>query len=256
MHSFEKLREVVSQIRKECPWDKKQTFDTLKKHLIEESYEYVEAVDKKDSEEMTEELGDVLLQIMLNSEIASETNLFNVDNVIHAVTQKMIDRHPHIFGELKDQNLTEEQVKKNWEVLKSNSKKKRESILDGVPKALPALMKAQQTQQKCAHVGFDWNTAEGAFDKVKEELSEFEDELNSGDKKKQEEEFGDLLFAMANVGRKLGFDIENCLNQTTQKFTRRFNYIEEQYNSTEELKNAGLEELDSHWEDAKKLRKI
>ena len=151
-----------------------------------------------------------------------------------------------------DRELSVEEVKENWEVLKSKTKVERKSILDGVPKSLPAVLKAQQIQQKCSHVGFDWDDVDGAFLKVKEELGEFEDELRIGDKIKQEEEFGDLLFAMVNVGRKLGFDVENCLNKTSKKFTKRFHYIEDQYKSTEALKDAGLEELDNHWEMAKK----
>ena len=255
MTSFEKLREVVKEIRNKCPWDQKQTFVTLKKHLIEESYEYLEAVDNENPSEMAEELGDVLLQIMLNSEIASETDLFDVDTVIRTVTKKMIDRHPHVFGELSETELSVDEVKQNWEVLKSQTKAPKTSILDGVPKALPAAMKAQQIQQKCAHVGFDWDSVDGAFAKVKEEVIELGEEITSGNNASREEEFGDLLFAMVNLGRKLGLDVESSLNKASDKFTRRFHYVESRYATTEELKNATLEEMDSYWDEIKKKEK-
>ena len=254
MQSFDELKEVVREIRNKCPWDKKQSHESLKKYFIEEVYEALEAIDNKDFNELKEELGDVLLQIMLHSEIASEENHFDINDVINTVKDKMIERHPHVFGELKDRTLDSDDVLTNWEIIKAKSKK-RESVLDGLPKAMPALIRAQRMQSKSSKVGFDWEHVDGAFDKVKEELAEFENELGSDNRKRQEEEFGDLLFALVNVGRHLGFDTEETLQRTSNKYEKRFRYVEKQYKNHEEMKKASLEELDNHWDTVKKTEK-
>jgi tetrapyrrole methylase family protein / MazG family protein len=254
MHPFDELKDVVMQVRNKCPWDIKQTHESLKKYFIEEVYEALDAIDNKDFNELKEELGDVLLQVMLHSEIASESKKFDVLNVIDTVKEKLIIRHPHVFGDLKGQNLDSEEVLENWESIKAKTKK-RDSVLDGLPKAMPALIRAQRMQSKTSKLGFDWDYIEGAFDKVKEELSEFEYELSTANEEKQKEELGDLLFALVNVGRHLNFDVEECLQKASDKYDRRFRYVEKQYNTHDEMKKAGLEELDKHWNEIKKTEK-
>jgi tetrapyrrole methylase family protein/MazG family protein len=250
MHSFNDFRTVVHKIRNQCPWDKEQDHSTLKKYLIEESYEVLEAIDEGDFAELEIELGDVLLQIMLHSEIASETDKFNIDGVVDKITAKMIERHPHVFGD-DDANISSDKVLENWEVIKSRTLN-RKSVLEGVPRHLPALMRAQRLQAKAAGVGFDWPHISDVLEKTHEELTEFLAELESGNQKAQAEEFGDLLFALVNVGRHLKFDVEDCLQQASQKFIRRFNYVEDQFENHADMRTKSLDELDKHWDNAKK----
>lgn len=251
MHSFDDFRKVVHEIRNKCPWDKEQDHTSLKKYLIEESYEVLEAIDDADPAELEKELGDVFLQIMLHSEIASESKLFDIDGVIDKITAKMIERHPHVFGN-DDANISSEKVLENWEMIKARTLK-RKSVLEGIPRALPALMRGQRMQSKAASVGFDWDNIDDVLAKTREELTEFLDEIAAGNKKAKAEEFGDLLFALVNVGRHLKFDVEDTLQQANQKFQRRFNYVEEQYENHSEMKKVDLVELDKHWDKAKEM---
>lgn len=249
MHNFDDFRRVVHAIRNNCPWDKEQDHETLKKYLIEESYEVLEAIDDGDFAELEKELGDVFLQVMLHSEIASETNKFNIDGVIDKITAKMIERHPHVFVK-KDDGISSSEVLENWEVIKSRTSK-RKSILEGIPRALPALMRGQRMQSKAAQVGFDWDNIADVVAKTREELGEFLEEVELGNQKASVEEFGDLLFALTNVGRHLKFDVEDSLQQANAKFERRFQHVEAQYENHDEMKKASLEELDGHWDKAK-----
>jgi tetrapyrrole methylase family protein/MazG family protein len=253
MKEFDQLLEIIKRLRNECPWDRKQTFISLTKHLLEESYEYIDAVQAEDDENMSEELGDVLLQVLLNSQIASETKIFDIKTVIHKLSEKMIERHPHIFGEAKAE--TADEVKENWEKIKAKSKPEKKSLLENIPKSMPALRKSQEIQEKVAKVGFDFENIADTFKKVEEEILELKEELSSENIEKQREEFGDLLFSMANLGRKLGFDVEASLNDANQKFSTRFNFIESHFSSSEEMKKSSLEELDEFWEKSKKINK-
>lgn len=250
MHPFDKLRDVVTEIRNKCPWDREQTHESLKKYLIEECYEVVDAIDDVDPDELVGELGDVLLQVMLHAEIASEKNQFDVETVIEKITEKMIVRHPHVF-KTPGSAETADQVVENWEVIKAKTSQ-RKSVLDGIPRHLPALMRAQRLQSKASNVGFDWkDDLEPVLTKIREEMDEFAEALLAGDSSASEKEFGDVLFSLVNLGRLHGFDVESALQQTNEKFRKRFQYIESKYDSASDMKDAGLAELDRHWEDAK-----
>lgn len=253
---FEKLVEIMSRLRGPggCPWDRKQTHETLKSYLIEEAYEACDAVDRGDDRELCEELGDVLLQVVFHAQVAAEEKRFNIDDVIEAISQKLISRHPHVFGDLELKDA--EAVLDHWQKLKAKEKEeqkqKRASILEGVPRQLPALMKAHRIQQRVARVGFDWEKIEDVFAKLKEEVGEFETACLEKDDRKIEEELGDLFFAAVNVARYLEKDPEEALHRTIDKFIRRFNYIEQQVEqSGKDLHDAGLEEMDRYWEEAK-----
>ena len=236
---FLKLVQIVRELRDPetgCPWDIEQTHDSLKKFFIEETYEAVQAIED-DLGKLSEELGDVLLQIMLHSQIASEENRFSIDDVIEGISKKLIDRHPHVFGDTKVKNA--EEVTKNWEELKKKADKE-DSVLDGIPHSLPALLWAYTAGKRVSKVGFDWVTDKGVKAKVKEELLEF---LNS-ENKHTEEEFGDLLFTLAQYARKLDFDPEESLRKANKKFLARFsNMVENSDKPLEELSSAQLEEL-------------
>lgn len=256
-HQFSVLRSVIAELRgpNGCPWDKEQTHETLKAYLIEECYELLEAIDEKDFDHMIEELGDVMLQIMLHSQIGEDDGLFSIDDVIRELTSKMIRRHPHVFSDIDVENSDE--VVTNWEAIKKKEKtEKQPSILDSVAKSLPALSKSYKLQKKAAKVGFDWPNVKEAWLKVREELTEFEDELTSTSRNKREieKEFGDILFALVNIGRFYDIEPEAALTMTNQKFSKRFRYIEEKVRAIgKELKKVSLEEMDQYWEEAKCL---
>ncbi|GGB71262.1 nucleoside triphosphate pyrophosphohydrolase [Fictibacillus barbaricus] len=247
---FSFLRNVIARLRGPggCPWDQKQTHATLKKYLIEEAYEVFEAIDEEDDEALAEELGDVLLQVLLHSQIGEEEGFFAIDDVIAVLTEKMIRRHPHVFGDVSAEDADE--VVANWEAIKAkeSGKENRESLLDGVPKGLPAVQKAFLYQKKAAKVGFDWKEAGPVFDKILEELKEFQEA--EGDE--QQKELGDLLFSVINLARFYKIDPEEALNATNQKFKKRFNYIE---NALKEkslsFEDVTLEEMDRLWDEAK-----
>ena len=238
-----------------CPWDREQTHESLKPFLIEEAYEVNESIDKGDFDELKEELGDLILQIIFHSAIAKNEGHFSIEDVLNAICEKMIRRHPHIFGN--DNWETAEEVLKNWEELKksekTNGKKKRESILDGIPKQLPALIKAHRIQDRAARVGFDWKSIEPVWEKVKEEIGELENACVKGDKAKLEDEFGDILFAIVNLSRFLKIHPEEALQKCINKFIKRFHFIEtESEKAGKRLIEMTLEEMDKYWEKAKK----
>ncbi|MDD2331521.1 MAG: nucleoside triphosphate pyrophosphohydrolase [Candidatus Cloacimonetes bacterium] len=254
MDSFTKLVQIVRDLRDPqagCPWDIKQTPESLIPNFIEELYETVEAIEDKDDEALLEELGDLMLHIVFQAQIASEQGKFGIRQVVDQIVDKLVRRHPHVFGKLDLDSA--EAVKMNWERIKKAEKKDRISVLDGIPRALPALIYAQRTQEKAASVGFDWEEITSVLDKLKEEETELLEALELKEECQIREELGDLLFTIVNLSRKLGFDAESILKDTTRKFTRRFHYIEEHYRqSKEDIHEASLEELDVLWEHSKK----
>ncbi|WP_462409993.1 bifunctional methyltransferase/pyrophosphohydrolase YabN [Neobacillus sp. Marseille-QA0830] len=254
--NFTKFREIIAILRgpNGCPWDKKQTHESLKKYLIEETYEVIDAIDSGDIDHLVEELGDVLLQVMLHAQIGEDEGFFTIDDVIEGISAKMIRRHPHVFGEVKADSA--EEVVQNWQEIKRQEKGNEtpESILDGISLALPNLLRAYELQKKAANVGFDWKEIGPALEKVKEELQEFIAELDGTEEgfNRANQEFGDLLFAFVNVARFLELNPEEALFATNEKFIRRFRYIEEKVNqSGKTFDDFTLEELDRYWDEAK-----
>ncbi len=250
LKAFDRLLTIMDDLRSKCPWDKKQTMESLRHLTIEETYELGDAILDNDLEEVKKELGDVLLHIVFYSKIGSETNDFDIADVCNSICEKLISRHPHIYGDVKVEN--EEDVKRNWENLKLKEGKK--SVLEGVPNSLPALVKANRIQEKVAGVGFDWEHPNQVWEKVEEELQEFKDEVEKGDKDDIESEFGDVLFSMVNYARFLNINPENALERTNKKFTKRFQYLEEKAKTINKpLKDMTLAEMDVFWEEAKTL---
>jgi tetrapyrrole methylase family protein / MazG family protein len=253
--NFSKLREIIAVLRgpNGCPWDKEQTHESLKKYLIEETYEVLEAIDNDDIDHLIEELGDVLLQVLLHAQIGEDEGFFSVDDVIEGLSAKMVRRHPHVFGNIKAETANE--VVQNWQEIKKQEKgEKQNSILEGVSKSFPNLLRAYELQKKAAKVGFDWQEIAPALEKVKEELHEFEQELNGTDQQLvlAKREFGDLLFAFVNVARFLDIHPEEALFETNEKFIRRFHFVEEKVNeSGKAFEEFSLEELDQFWDEAK-----
>jgi len=246
--NFKDLVEIVKILRKECPWDKKQTHQSIKDNLIEEAYEAVEAIDKENFAELKKELGDLLLHIVFHSRMATESNAFDVEDVIYSIQEKLIRRHPHVFGDTEVHS--EQQVAENWETIKM--KEGKSSVLDGIPEFLPALIKAQRMQEKAANVGFDWPEIDQVWNKLEEELEELRESLEDKNLKKSKEEFGDFLFSLVNVGRSLGINCEDSLRLTNRKFIKRFRYIEEQVRkSGKKMGEVSLQEMDAYWEEAK-----
>tara|TARA_R110002012_G_scaffold64308_4_gene169079 strand:+ start:4724 stop:5497 length:774 start_codon:yes stop_codon:yes gene_type:complete len=249
LKAFDRLLTIMDELRAQCPWDKKQTMETLRHLTIEETYELGDAILDKDLEEVKKELGDVLLHIVFYSKIGSETNDFDIADVCNGICEKLIHRHPHIYGDVKVEN--EEDVKRNWENLKL--KEGKTSVLEGVPKSLPALVKASRIQEKVAGVGFDWEEPHQVWEKVEEELQEFKDEVKAGNCDAMESEFGDVLFSMVNYARFLKINPENALERTNKKFTKRFQYLEAKAKSlNKNLKDMTLGEMDVFWEESKK----
>ena len=247
--AFDRLLTIMDELREQCPWDKKQTIETLRHLTIEETYELGDAILEKDLEEVKGELGDLLLHIVFYAKIGSETKDFDIADVANQICEKLIHRHPHIYGDV--EVTDEEEVKRNWEALKL--KEGKTSVLQGVPKSLPALVKANRIQDKVAGVGFDWEFPEQVFEKVKEELGELQVEVEAGDQEKMEDEFGDVLFSMINYARFLKIDPENALERTNKKFIKRFQYLEKKAKELgKSLKEMTLEEMDVYWEEAKK----
>ena len=250
LKAFDRLLTIMDELREQCPWDKKQTMETLRHLTIEETYELGDAILDKDLEEVKKELGDVLLHIVFYAKIGSETNDFDIADVCNGICEKLIHRHPHIYGDVKVEN--EEDVKRNWESLKLKEGKK--SVLEGVPRSLPALVKANRIQEKVAGVGFDWEQPEQVWEKVEEELNEFKAEVAAGHQDNMESEFGDVIFSMVNYARFLNINPENALERTNKKFTTRFQYLEEKAKSLNKpLKDMTLAEMDVFWEEAKRL---
>ncbi len=250
LKAFDRLLTIMDELREQCPWDKKQTMQTLRHLTIEETYELGDAILDDDLNEVKMELGDVLLHIVFYAKIGSETGDFDIADVANAICDKLIHRHPHIYGDVKVANA--EEVKQNWEQIKLKEGKK--SVLEGVPKSLPALVKANRIQDKVAGVGFDWERPEQVFEKVQEELNELQEELKSGDPERIESEFGDVLFSMINYARFLDVNPENALERTNKKFTKRFQYLENQAAQLgKTLKDMTLAEMDVFWNEAKTM---
>ena len=242
----------MDELREQCPWDKKQTMQTLRHLTIEETYELGDAVLDKDLEEVKKELGDLLLHIVFYAKIGSETKDFDIADVANSICDKLIYRHPHIYGDVVVAN--EEEVKQNWEKLKL--KEGKSSVLEGVPKSLPALVKASRIQEKVAGVGFDWEAPNQVWEKVEEELNEFKAEVANANQDRMESEFGDVLFSMINYARFLKINPENALERTNKKFTKRFQYLEQKAKEQgKSLSEMTLNEMDIFWEEAKGLQK-
>lgn len=244
--------DVLNRLRVECPWDRKQTNESLRPNTIEETYELCEALLKDDVNDIKKELGDVLLHILFYSKIAEEQGRFDIVDVADALNAKLIFRHPHVFGEKKVTGT--EEVLQNWETLKLKEKDGNKTVLSGVPSTLPSLIKAERIQEKVAHVGFDWDEATQAWDKFKEEMAEFEEEWKKGATKDMEKEMGDIFFSLVNVARLCGINAENALEKTNLKFIKRFNYLEQKAKEQGRgLKEMTLGEMDEIWEEAKKI---
>ena len=252
LKAINRLLDIMDDLREKCPWDKKQTLESLRHLTIEETYELADAILDNDLQEIKKELGDVLLHIVFYAKIGSEKNAFDIADVANSICDKLIDRHPHIYGDIKVDN--EEDVKRNWEQLKL--KEGKTSVLEGVPKSLPAVVKANRIQDKVAGVGFDWEQPEQVWEKVQEELSELNTEIKKGNKDNIEKEFGDVLFSMINYARFIGVNPENALEKTNKKFINRFQYLEKVAKKEgKQLSEMSLAEMDVYWEASKKLYK-
>ncbi len=247
--AFVRLLNIMDELREKCPWDKKQTFETLRNLTIEETYELVDAITEKDINGIKEEIGDLFLHLVFYAKMGDELNAFDVADSLNAVCDKLIHRHPHIYGDVVVRD--EEDVKANWEKLKLKEGKK--SVLQGVPKSLPATIKAMRMQEKAAKVGFDWETKEQVWSKVEEEMLELKEAL-SETPQRREEEFGDLMFALINYARFIGVDPENALESTNRKFKKRFEYIE--IHAPTPLDEMSLTEMDALWNEAKQTEKV
>lgn len=249
LKAFDRLLTIMDELREQCPWDKKQTMETLRHLTIEETYELGDAILDNDLEEVKKEIGDLMLHMVFYAKIGSEKKAFDIADVCNGICEKLIHRHPHIYGDVTVKD--EAEVKRNWENLKL--KEGRTSVLEGVPKSLPALVKASRIQEKVAGVGFDWEKPEQVWEKVEEELNEFKAEVDKGDTDAMEDEFGDVLFSMVNYARFLKINPENALERTNKKFSKRFQYLESKAKVlNKDLKDMTLGEMDVFWEEAKK----
>lgn len=250
IEAFGRFLDILDELRLKCPWDRKQTNESLRPNTIEEVYELCDALLKKDTKNIRKELGDVLLHVAFYAKIASETGDFDIADVCNSLSDKLVFRHPHVFGEVKAETANE--VSQNWEQIKLKEKDGNKRVLSGVPEALPSLIKACRIQDKAANVGFDWEQREQVWEKVKEELDEFQTEIEHMDADKAEDEFGDILFSLVNVARLYNINPDNALERTNQKFIRRFNYVEEScVQQGCKMKEKTLSELDALWNEAK-----
>ena len=246
---FSRLYSILAQLRRECPWDKKQTTESLRQYLLEEAYEVIDTIDRSDWSELPKELGDLLLQIVFQSVIAEEKGYFRLRDVLQLINQKMIDRHPHVFSDAKAESAG--QVADNWEHIKLQ-KENRTSLLSGIPKSSSALLRAQRIQEKASRVGFDWTDVEQVIDKVEEEIGEFREAVKKDKSSQIREEFGDLLFSLVNLARFIDIVAEDALRLAINKFTARFEQIEKYYgNDYAKIKSASLDDLDQIWEEIK-----
>lgn len=233
-----------------CPWDREQTRESLKPFLIEEAYELLEAIEENSPEKIREEIGDLLFQLIFHARISEELGEFDIRDVLDSITEKMVSRHPHVFGNLNLEST--EEVVQRWEEHKKREGKLRDSVLEGVPRALPSLLRAQRVQERASRVGFDWKEAGGVLEKIEEELEEFREAVRSGEGKRMEEELGDLLFSIVNLSRFVNINPEEALRRTTDRFIRRFRYIETGARAMgRKLDELSLEEMDRLWEEAK-----
>ena len=252
LKAFGRLLDIMDELRLKCPWDKKQTFQSLRHLTIEETYELGDAILNNDLEEIKKELGDVLLHIVFYAKIGSETDTFDIADVANEISEKLIYRHPHIYGDVTVKD--EEEVKQNWEQLKL--KEGKNSVLEGVPKSLPAMVKANRIQDKVSGVGFDWEKPEQVWEKVQEELSELNEEIKKGNTDNIESEFGDVLFSMINYARFIKVNPENALERTNKKFINRFQYLEKEAKKiNKSLQDMSLNEMDVFWEESKQFFK-
>ena len=250
LKAIDRLLTIMNELREQCPWDRKQTLQSLRHLTIEETYELGDAILDNDLEEVKKELGDLLLHIVFYAKIGSETEDFDIADVANGICEKLISRHPHIYGDVAVED--EEDVKRNWENLKLKEGKK--SVLEGVPRSLPALVKASRIQDKVAGVGFDWEEPQQVFEKLQEELAELQEEVEARDQEKIEAEFGDVMFSMINYARFLKVDAESALERTNKKFIKRFQYLEQKAKENNKaLQDMTLREMDVFWEEAKKL---
>ncbi len=249
LEAFEKLLNIMDELRAGCPWDKAQTIDTLRYLTIEETYELSDAILEKDMDEIKKELGDLMLHLVFYSKIASEQNAFTITDVLDSINEKLIRRHPHIYGDVVANDA--ETVKNNWEKIKMTEGRK--SVLSGVPGSLPAMVKAYRIQEKARGVGFDWDNAMQVWEKVQEELEELKHEKIQGDHEKIEDEFGDLLFALINYARFININPEDALERTNKKFIKRFQFIENKVNEAgKSMHDMTLQQLDEYWNEAKR----
>lgn len=250
--AFQRLLDIMDELRAKCPWDSKQTFETLRCLTIEETYELSEAIVNNDPDEISKELGDIMLHIVFYSKIGSETGLFDITKVLNQICEKLIRRHPHIYGTQQVENA--QQVHENWEKIKLQKEGNR-SVLGGVPKSAPSLIKAYRIQEKANGVGFDWDNESQVWDKVQEELAEFKAEVDRNSEKK-EDEFGDVLFALINYARFVHINPDDALEKTNKKFISRFNYIEQQAkNAGRKITDLSLDEMESYWQEAKEFER-
>ena len=251
LHQFKRLLDIIDELRQKCPWDMKQTNDSLRKLTIEETYELAEAIIEGDDEAIRDELGDLMLHIVFYAKIGSEKGKFSIEDILAGINDKLVYRHPHVFGDVSVGGSAE--VEKNWEKLKMKENHSYKPVLSGVPSSLPATIKANRIQEKARGVGFDWEVREQIWDKVLEELGELREEVRNGDSKKIESEFGDLFFSMINASRLYGIDPEAALEKTNRKFIKRFNYLEkETLAKGKSLHDMTLDEMNVIWEEAKK----
>ena len=254
MEAFGQLLDILDELRVKCPWDRKQTNESLRTNTIEETYELCDAIMKDDNNNIKKELGDLLLHIVFYAKIGEEKAVFDIKDVCDSLCQKLIYRHPHVFGNA--QAETAGKVEQNWEQLKLKEKGGNKTVLEGVPTSLPSVVKAHRIQDKARNVGFDWEEREQVWDKVKEEIGEFQAEVARMDKQKAEEEFGDVMFSLINAARLYKINPDNALEHTNQKFIRRFNYVEaHSIKEGRNLHDMTLEEMDKLWEEAKALEK-
>ena len=252
LEAFSRLLDVMNELREKCPWDRKQTFQSLRSNTIEETFELADAIQREDMMNIKKELGDVLLHIVFYSKMADERGEFDIADVCNALCDKLIYRHPHVYGNVSAE--TSEAVKENWEQLKLKEKDGNHGVLAGVPSALPALIKAYRIQDKARNVGFDWEERSQVWGKVREELAEFEAEVDKMDADRMESELGDVLFSIINAARLYKINPENALECTNKKFIRRFNYLENKtIKQGKDLRSMTLEEMDRYWDEAKKL---
>ena len=253
LDAFGRLLDILDELRVKCPWDRKQTNESLRPNTIEETMELADAIMDEDIEKIRKELGDVLLHIVFYAKIGDEKGQFDIADVCDALCEKLIYRHPHVFGDEKAD--TAAQVLKNWELIKMSEKDGNKMVLSGVPRSLPSLIKAERVQEKAANVGFDWQEREDVWDKVKEELSEVEAELRGNDEADREKEFGDLFFSLVNAALLYGVRPDNALERTNRKFIARFNYIEQKANEQgRHINELTLAEMDELWNEAKRLK--
>lgn len=254
MAAFGRFLDVLDTLREQCPWDRKQTNESLRPNTIEETFELCDALMKDDTKEICKELGDVLLHVAFYARIASEKEQFDIADVCDRLVEKLKFRHPHIYGDVQAQ--TADEVSRNWEQIKQKEKDGNKTVLSGVPNALPSLIKAYRIQDKARNVGFDWQERADVWDKVREELSELQVELEKEDKEKSTEEFGDFLFSLINAARLYHINPDNALEQTNQKFIRRFNYLEQKVKeSGKDFKDLTLAQMDVYWDEAKALER-